>query len=176
MFIRDPLWLWACFECHYANDACAARAETLKATGRLEPGWEILASRRLIGHDRKDLINAAEKASRFASKRAAHSVPDAPVSVRFADLDEAIDTLKKITEKYVLLFCSARQEALEPAHRAGAPTIHAWLDQVKNRDLLEQMKRCKLPEGWDSIFLEAWATKETLSLPLGEMEPPRQAD
>lgn len=64
-------------------------------------------------------INAAEKANRFASKRAAHSVPEEPVSTTFSDLDEAIDTLKKLAEKYTRLILAERREELEPLHRAS---------------------------------------------------------
>jgi hypothetical protein len=174
MFIRDPLWLWTSFERHYPGDAAGARAEALKEAGPHEPGLEILGGKRLVGKDSKEVIKAAEKANRFASKRAAHSVPDAGASATFSDLDGAIDTLKEITEKYTLLVCSAKQKLLEPAHRAGDPTIYALLDRVKDLDLLEEMKRGKLPKRWDLIFLEAWATEEILSLPLGEMEPPRR--
>jgi hypothetical protein len=155
------------------DDAVGARAGALKEAGRHQPGLEIISGKRLVGHDRKELIKAAEKANRFASKRAAHSVAGAAASATFSDLDGAIDTLKEITEKYTLLVCSATQKFLEPAHRAGVPTVYALLDRVKDLDLLEEMKRGKLPKGWDSIFLEAWATEEILSLPLGEMGPPR---
>jgi hypothetical protein len=64
------------------------------------------------------------------------------------------------------------RELLEPAHRAGAPTVYPLLAQVENRDLLEEMKTRKLPEGWDSIFLEPWATEETITRSLGETLPP----
>jgi hypothetical protein len=45
----------------------------------------------------------------------------------------------------------------------------------KNLDLLEEMKRRKLLKGWDSVFLEPWATRERIELPLGEMSPPLAA-
>jgi hypothetical protein len=44
----------------------------------------------------------------------------------------------------------------------------------KNVDLLEEMKRRKLPKGWDSIFLEPWATPEVIARPLGKTPPPRR--
>ena len=175
MFMRDPMRLWACFEQYYRDDAAAARAKVVNKGTAGGSGWETLACKRLLGVDRKQLTNAAEKANRFASKRAAHSAPHAPVHTTFADLDEAIDTLKQLTEKYTRLVCAERRQALESLHRAGKPTVYPLLIQMeKNFDLLEEMKRHKLSSGWDSIFLEAWATKETLSLPLGEMKPPRQ--
>ena len=40
------------------------------------------------------------------------------------------------------------------------------------RDLHAEMLSRKITSGWDAIFLEPWATRETLALPLGEMEPP----
>jgi hypothetical protein len=174
MLIRDPLWLWTSFKRLRPDEAAGAQARALKEARGPKPGWEIFAAKRLIGQGRTELIKTSEKASRFAGKRAAHSVPDAAASATFSDLDGAIDTLKKITEKYTLLVCSAKQKLLEPAHRWGAPTVYALLDRVKALDLLEEMKRDKLPKGRDSVFLEAWATEEILSLPLGEMEPPRR--
>jgi len=121
------------------------------------------------------VINAAEKANRFASKRAAHSVPEAAVSTTFSDLDDAIDTLKRITEKYTVLVSCQKRELLEPAHLAGVPTVYPLVAELeKNRDLLEEMKSRKLPQGWDSIFLEPWAKSSTIALPLGETPPPRK--
>jgi hypothetical protein len=175
MFIRDPVGFWSCFERHYPQDAAQARAEVLRKAGGLEEGWEILACKRLLSEDRKALINAAEKANRFASKRAAHSVPDAAVSTTFSDLDDAIDTLKRITEKYTVLVSCQKRELLEPAHLAGTPTVYPLLTELeKGRDLLEEMKSRKLPEGWDSIFLEPWASSSTIARPLGETPPPRK--
>ena len=112
MFIRDPMSSWSCFERHNPEDAAQGRAEVLNKAGGLESGWEILACKRLLSEDRKALINAAEKANRFASKRAAHSVPDAAVSTTFSDLDDAIDTLKRITEKYTVLISCQKRELL----------------------------------------------------------------
>lgn len=90
------------------------------------------------------------------------SVPDAAVSTTFSDLDDAIDTLKR-TEKYTVLVSYQKRELLEPAHLAGAPTVYPLLaESEKNRDLLEEMKSRKLPLGWDSIFLEPWATSSTI--------------
>ena len=55
---------------------------------------------------------------------------------------------------------------------AGLPTAYHLLAQVEKLDLLEEMKSRKLPKGWDSIFLEPWATPEIIARPLGEMPPP----
>jgi hypothetical protein len=176
MFMRDPTKLWACFERYYPNHAVAARAKVVNKVAAGESGWETLACKRLLGEDRKQLINAAEKANRFASKRAAHSAPHVPVHTTFSDLDEAIDTIKKLAEKYTQLACAERRQALESLYRAGKPTLYREFVQMeKNLDLLQEMKRRKLSSGWDSIFLEAWATKKTLSLPLGDTQPPRRA-
>ena len=121
-------------------------------------------------------LNAAEKTNRFANKRAAHSVPDAEVDTTFSDLDDAIEALKKCTEKYTLLIAEDRRLTLEALHPSAQQAFDDETAQVqKNLDLLEEMKRRKLPKGWDSIFLEPWATPEVIALPLGEMPPPRRA-
>jgi hypothetical protein len=175
MLIRHPGRLWDCFLRHFRDDAARARAEILKKEGQLPYGWGVLACKRLVGEDRRVVISAAERANRFASKRAAHSVPDVAVSTTFSDLDDAIDSVKKLTEKYTLLVCAERRQELEPFHRAGAPTAYELLVQMeKNLDLLEEMKRRKQPKGWDSIFLEPWATPEVIARPLGETPPPRR--
>jgi hypothetical protein len=175
MFIRDSKGLWDCLMRHYPDDATRVRAEILKKEGVLPAGWEILACRRLLSEDRKAVISAAQKAVHFASKRVAHSVPDVPVSTTFSDLDDAIDTVTRITEKYTRIVCSKTLQELEPLHRAGKPTLYLWLlERAKNLDLLEEMKRRKLPKGWESIFLEAWATPEVIERPLGETPPPKR--
>jgi len=173
--IREPAKLWPCFVHYYPVDAAQAQAEILRKEKEPQPSWEGLACRRLLGEDRKSLINAAEKANQFASKRAAHNAPGAIVSTTFSDLDDAIDTVKGITEKYTILVACIAREFLEPAHRAGLPTVHDLLEKAEqNSDLLEEMKRRKLPGGWDSIFLEPWATPSTITRPLGETPPPRK--
>jgi hypothetical protein len=112
------------------------------------------------------VISAAEKANHFASKRVAHSFPDVEVKTTFSDLDDAIDVVKRITEKYTLLVCAAGRLELEPLHRAGKPTVYPVLVQVeKNHDLLKEMKRRKLTKGWESIFLEGWAAPEVIAPP-----------
>ncbi|MGH9710041.1 MAG: hypothetical protein ACRD37_05810 [Candidatus Acidiferrales bacterium] len=154
MGIRDSPKLWKPLEEYHHDEATRARAEVLAKEGTFPPGWEISACKKLIGEDRKELINAAKKANQFASKRAAHNAPGVEVATTFFDLDEAIDTVVKLTEKYTrLTFAIERQ---------------------KNVSLSDEMKRRKLETGWDAIFLEAWATTETLSLELGDMVPPRR--
>jgi hypothetical protein len=172
MLIRDPGRLWEFFAHHYAADAAHARDKVLKGAGGLAAGWEISACRRLLSADRKTAINVAEKTNRFASKRAAHSAPNVGVRTTFSDLDEAIDVLKILTEKYTLLVSSEKRERLKPLHRAGHPTIYPILMQMEKHDLLEEMKSRKLRKGWDSIFLEAWAMPAIIALPLGDTPPP----
>ena len=173
LFIYNPGSLWKSFERHYPADAARARARVSKAGG-LGPGWESKACKQLLGEDRKVVISIAEKTNRFVSKRVAHNAPHDNIDTRFSDLDEAIDLLKKLTEKYTLLYSSVERERLEPLHRAGVPTAYLEFARLEKqpRDLLEEMKSRKLRKGWDSIFLERWATPETISLPLGEMPPP----
>jgi hypothetical protein len=149
LLIRNPANLWPRFEECYPDEAASARTAIQAKSGNLESGWEVDACKRLLCEDRKRLINAAKNANWFASKRAAHSVPGAEVRTSFSDLDQAIDTLVQLTEKYTRL-------------------------TEKVIDLLQEMKSRKLPEGWDSIFLEVWATPEILALNLGERRPPDQ--
>lgn len=175
-FIREPGGLWESFQRHCPQDATRARAEVLSKAGQLPPDWESLACKRLLGEERKAVISAAEKANRFASKRAAHSVPEVEVHTTFSDLDDALDVVRKITEKYTLLVGAEGRQSLEQLQRAGAPTVYPMLVRMETSiDLLEEMKRRKLPDGWDSIFLEPWATPETIARPLGETKPPRSA-
>jgi hypothetical protein len=174
IFIQDPTDLWGSFEGHYPNDAAKARAAISKKSGRLASNWERSACRRLISEDRKAVIRAAEKATHFASKRVAHMVPDVKVSTTFSQLDEAIDALTKITDKYTLLVLTQIRKRLRRVHLAGYPTMYQWLAQMENPDLLKEMKSRKLPRGWDSVFLEPWATPEIIALPLGDMSPPQK--
>jgi hypothetical protein len=143
--IRDPRDLWTCFEKHFPNEAARAM---LAARERGGAGFEAEACRRLFGGDRAMLLRQCKKAVEFASRRAAHSNPSAEVRTKFHDLDQAIDTIRMITEKITLLLYD------EP------------------HDLFAEMLSRKISTGWDEIFLEPWATRETLALPLGEMEPP----
>jgi hypothetical protein len=174
--IRDPKGLWECFSQHYPEDAARARGKILEKDGILQTGWEISACKRLLNEDRRALISAAHKAVHFASKRVAHSAPDVPVSTTFLDLDDAIDTVRAVTEKYTRLLFTKRLRELEPLHRAGQPTDYPYVRQLSNNiDLLEEMKRRKLQDGWQEIFLETWASPEDIERPLGEMRPPRRA-
>ena len=143
--IRDPSDLWTSFEKHFPNEAKRAMLATHQRSGARS---EADACRRLLGDDRALLLRQCKKAIEFGSKRAAHSNPSAEVDTKFRDLDQAIDAISKITEKFILLL----------------------YDQP--HDLFAEMLSRKVQPGWDAIFLKPWATKETLALPLGEMEPP----
>jgi hypothetical protein len=146
--IREPKFFWARFERFFSDDAGMAKAAIAVISVSLPDGWQSEAVRRLVGQDRTLLINAAEKANEFASKRAAHKNTTAQVRTKFRDLDHAIDTIKDLAEKYFLLIYEER------------------------RDLLPEMMSRKLPKGWDAIFLEPWATEDVFAEKLGEMEPP----
>jgi len=141
--IRDPRDLWTCFQKHFPNEAEAAMR-----AARHRRGVEADACRRLLGSDRALLLRQCKKAIEFANRRAAHSNPRAEVRTKFRDLDQAIDAIRMITEKFTLLLYDERH------------------------DLFAEMLSRKISTGWDAIFLEPWATRETLALPLGEMEPP----
>ena len=177
LLIRDPSGLWECFVEHFQEDAARAQG-ILEKEGHLPIGWQVSACKRLLGEDRGALISVAQRAIHFASKRVAHSVPDFPVQTTFDDLDQAIDTLKGLTERYTRLFFGKRLGELEPLHRAGKDNgLYGYVLQLSetHRDLLDEMKRRKLQDGWKEIFLEPWASREDIERPLGEMRPPRRA-
>lgn len=148
--LRDPGGIWKALVEHYSEDAARAR-EALEKRAPLQKGWEASACKRLLSQDRKTLISAAQKTVHFASKRVAHSVPRVPASATFSDLDEAIDTLKAMTEKYTRLSF------------ARTP-----------KDLDQEMRGRWLQDGWKEIFLEPWASGEDIGRPLGEMRPPER--
>lgn len=143
--IRDPRDLWGCFEKHFPDEAERAMRAARQSRGAR---FEADACRRLLGDDRALLLRQCKKTIEFASRRAAHSNPSAEVRTKFRDLDQAIDAIRAITEKFILLL----------------------YDQP--HDLFAEMLGRKILPGWDAIFLEPWATRATLTLPLGEMEPP----
>lgn len=173
--VRNPQGFWESFLEHYHEEAARSRAIELKV-GTPHADVETRACRRLLGEDRRSLISAAQKAVHFATKRVAHSVPDAPVRTTFSDLDEAIDTLVALTEKYTRLLFARKLRELEPLHRAGQPTAYLWVLQLSQHiDLIEEMKRRKLQDGWKEIFLGRWASREDLERPLGDMRPPKRA-
>jgi len=146
--IREPKFLWTRFERFFPDDAGVARVAVAGVSGRPKDGWQSEAVRRLVGQDRTLLINAAQKANEFASKRAAHNNTAAQVRTKFRDLDQAIDSIKDLAEKYFLLIYEER------------------------RDLLQETVSRKIPKGWDAIFLEPWTSEDVLAEKLGELEPP----
>jgi hypothetical protein len=176
LLIRDPSGLWECFLQHFPEDAARAR-RILEKEGSLPVDWEASACKRLLGEDRRALISAAQEAVHFASKRVAHSVPDVPVTTTFNDLDQAIDTVKGIAEKYTRLLFTKRLRELEPLRHAGKDNgVYGWVLQLsKHIDLLDEMKRRKLQDGWKEIFMEPWASREDIERPLGDTRPPSRA-
>jgi hypothetical protein len=121
--IRDPADLWESFQEQYPADVERAHAMP-EANTPPHTDPKISVCKRLIGEDRARLISAAKKAVHFASKRVAHSVPDVPVSTTFSDLDEAIETLKTLTEKYTRLFLEKTLRELEPLQTVLAIPRH----------------------------------------------------
>jgi len=170
LLIRDPSGLWECFQQHFPEDTTKAQ----RTEGPLPIGWEASACKRLLGEDRRLLISVAQRTVHFASNRVAHSVPEVPVKTTFDDLDQAIDTVKEITEKYTRLLFTKRLRELDPLHRAGNDNgLYGYVLQLsKGTDLLDEMKRRKLQDGWKDIFLEPWASREDIERPLGDTRPP----
>lgn len=149
MILPHASELFDAFQRHFPDDLAESQNKLLNQVRHIEL-QQMNACKRLIGKDRQLLLSVAQKAIDFASKRAAHHNASVTVNTNFFDLDTATDTVKSLTEKYLLL-----------------------VDDQKH-DLHQEMKLCKLGQGWDKIFLEAWATPATLELPLGEMTPPEK--
>lgn len=141
----QPDELWQRFD-QYFPDEYSVHRDAARQSSHDDTKCQVEACRRMISEDRKKLTRAVEKTLPFASKRAAHNNPAVPVHTDFDNLDEAIDTVKTLTEKYLLI-------VLETKH-----------------DLRKDIEPHK---GWDKIFLEPWATPEILALPLGDTVPPR---
>ncbi len=171
--IGSPEGLYPYFERLFSADAQRIRLKIMEREGSLGAGWDCLASKQLVGEDRKEAIRVAEKTNLFASKRVAHSVPTVQVSTKFSDLDEAIDVLTELTQKYSILACSVEGDLTGSYPRAESPAMAPVLARMAeyNRDLSREMKS-RLPREWDNIFLEPWASPETIALPLGDMRPP----
>jgi len=141
--------LWEPLNCYFPDDLKNEYEKiAMEHTGD-EMARQANACRRLIGTDRRVLIQKAKKVVHFVSKRVAHRNHTQPVHTTFDDLDEAIECIKLLAEKYLLLIYD------------------------RNYDLQEEMEQRRLKKGWDSIFLTPWATKEILAQPLGEIRPPR---
>lgn len=107
---------------------------------------------------------------RFASKRVAHQAPNAEVHTTFNHLDAAVEVLKATTEKYTLLHCKFMCEQFAVGHLETEHRI-----KMSKEDLRTEMLS-GFAKGWESVFLIAWATVETLALPLGDMKPPSSKD
>jgi hypothetical protein len=147
--IRNAGELWEPFHRHFPTDLAQAQAKAAEQASNDDMQCRVEACRRLIAEDRKLLSTATAPTIHFASKRVAHRNLTKPVRATFNDLDRAVDIIKSLTEKYLLL-------------------VHD-----KTFDLAKVMKRNKLGKGWDGVFLIPWATPDILALPLGEMVPPR---
>lgn len=147
--LQRPEELWEPLNRHFSEDLKSKYEKTITQGLGNERACRANTCRRLIGIDRQTLIRAVKKVVHFASKRVAHQNHTQPVHTTFDDLDEAIDCIKLLAEKYLLLVYD------------------------RNYDLQEEMKQRKMKKGWDSIFLVPWATKEILAQPLGEIRPPR---
>ncbi len=145
LMMRDAGELWNHFDRYFRPDLLTAHSKAAMRASNDDKQCRIEACNRLIGVDRKRLLDAAKKAVHFANKRVAHKNQTVTVHTNFNDLDEAIETVKTLTEKYLLL-------AYEKKH-----------------DLLREIN----PHSkWDKIFLEPWATPDILALGLGEKPPP----
>lgn len=147
--LRQAEELWEPLDCYFPDDLRSEYEKTAVEHPENERARQAKACRRLIGADRRILIQRAKKVVHFASKRVAHRNHSQPVHTTFDDLDEAIECIKILTEKYLLLIYD------------------------RNYDLQEEMEQQRLKNGWDSIFLVQWATKEILAKPLGKIRPPR---
>jgi hypothetical protein len=136
--------LWVPFQSHYPAELAEAHSKAL-ARGSLDAKAE--ACRRLVAADRKTLIGQTDKASHFANKRVAHRNHVVEVKTSFKDLDQGLNIIKTLTQKYLLLVYG------------------------RAFDLDQEMKSHQLPMGWADIFLIPWATADILALPLGDMLP-----
>jgi hypothetical protein len=170
LWVESPGGLWTYLERCFPTEASDTRDALMGKKGPLSDGWEIEAARRMLMRHRKLGIGAAEEVNRFVNKRIAHAVPDATVKTEYRDLDDAIDTLVTIAEKYTLLQCTIRADQLRES--AGEAELLAKL----GRRTIDAEMKAGLPEGWESVFLFPWATEEILSLALGDMKPPLRDD
>jgi len=146
---RHPDLFWDNILRFFPEDAAGA-LQAARDGGKRGRAADLNACRRLFQEDRRLLVHTAEPVVEFASKRVAHHNPTTIPRSTFVQLDKAIDVIITLTEKYKLLIYRRRL------------------------DLLAIMRERRLPDGWDQIFLEPWATAELLNHnpPLGEMAPP----
>ncbi len=149
LVIRYADLFWENMHNFYPAEADRA-LDVTRRSGKTGRAAELEACRRLLQHDRDLLVRTARRIVDFADKRLAHHNPMVIKQATFRQLDTAIDAIKMLTEKCERLIY--REEL----------------------DLLARMRDSRLPNGWDEIFLEPWATREVLAQdpPLGERKPP----
>ena len=111
--MREPGELWSRMVGYYPDDSTRARGGIADSEGKTDEVLGTLACRRLVGEDRRRLITIANKVVDFASKRVAHSNPTVDVRAKFSELDDAIDLLKDLTEKYTLLIFEEQRDLLQ---------------------------------------------------------------
>ncbi|MGO9455148.1 MAG: hypothetical protein ACLQDV_29495 [Candidatus Binataceae bacterium] len=112
--IREPSTLWIRFQRHLPDDTAHALAAAL--------GVELDACKRLLGSDRTQLLNRCESAITFGSKRAAHHNTKVRVRTKYFELDQAIDELKTLAEKYLLLIYGLKHDLRQQMLLAEAGT------------------------------------------------------
>ena len=165
--IASPDGLWPSLERVFPSETTAARNEISVKSGSLGEDWETEAARRVLTSQRAAVIRASDAVNRFASKRIAHLVPDASVGTTFDELDSATETVTKVAENCTRVYFLSKLDRI-PA--AGYEAM--MLEREAARNLDAEMKT-RLPLGWERVFVIAWANEETISQPLGDLEPPR---
>lgn len=146
--IRYPELFWEKMQASFPAEASKALNEC--RSSRNKGHADLNACQRLLQKDRTLLVGKAAPVVEFASKRVAHLNPTRIPQATFTQLDIAIGVVKSLTEEYELLIFD------------------------RELDLMAEIRKQKLPNGWDDIFLEPWATRELLGSdpPLGEIAPP----
>jgi hypothetical protein len=90
-------------------------------------------SKRILGADRKEFIQKGSRVQDFATARVAHLLFRQTPRATFDDLDDALDCLERLIEKYLLVF--------------------------GNTGTLLQAELRKLDPNWSKVFLQPWATR-----------------
>ena len=90
-------------------------------------------SKSILSTDRKEFIRKGSRVQDFATARVAHLLLRPKPKATYNDLDDALDCLEKLTEKYLLMF--------------------------GNTSRLLQAELRKLNPKWGEIFLHPWATR-----------------
>jgi hypothetical protein len=164
----NPDGLWAYLEKCFPTEAAETKAAVAEKRGRLSDGWQSEATRRILMSHRKRVIGVAGRVNHFVNKRIAHAVPDAVVKTQYRDLDDAIDELMAIAEKFTFFQCAIRAD--QGPLLSGEAEI---LERLGKRTIDAEMK-LGMPKGWEAVFLTPWATEEIIALPLCDMKPPLQ--